>query len=196
MSRQNTRTVQEIKRSAFSILELMTVMGIMFVLMAIAVPVLNVKSNSVRRGASQVANILLLARAKAVTTRNHTRVVFFTNDCGRVDGWVSYAVLMSTNRTSDEAQSWVYLDNCQHLPKGSFFALLPGQQADMPCPDNISASMMLPCVEFTPTGSACEPCDIKIQEGVVRESLVIQRNTNNTLVVRIDEIIGKAKILQ
>lgn len=66
---------------AFTLIELITVMGIMVILMGVAVPSFNkiMKGNAQGQGANMVTAYLASARATALNSRRPTAVVFYTD---------------------------------------------------------------------------------------------------------------------
>lgn len=191
----------------FTLIELITVIGIMALMMVIAIPAFQsaTKGSAVGIGAGHLVNTLALARAKAVTGRTHVRVVFsdaaYTN--ATIIPKVSYAVLIWTNQESDVNANWIYLDRWQSLPKGAYFSTLPAAlgSATTPFPSNQSAGVTLSGVEFNSAGalasSAGSDVFIVVREGVVKpDGSVFGARSENTTSNCIYAATGRAKVIR
>ncbi len=193
--------------SAFTLIELIIVIGIIGLMMGIAVPAFNsaTRGNAVTAGASQLVNTLMMARAKAVTSRSHVRMVFAdgANTNLVAGGKVSYAVLLLTNQISDVPANWIYLDRWQNLPKGAYFTNLtvnlPTLPTQVPFPTNGGSSVSLSGLEFKSSGSLTSLNDlyILVQEGTLLPNGTIGNiKASNTISNRIFSVTGVAKVLR
>lgn len=161
------RTSNAARSAAFTLIELVTVIGIMALMIVIAIPAFTNKASAPRVGASDVANLLALVRQKAVSSRNHTAVIFSwdaatTNDT--IQARVSYAPVMCTNESV-----WIYLDRWSHLPKGAFFSNAPSSSVSCAFPTNGgTAAPFSYAVEFNSKGEAVSSSNVfTISEGVM-----------------------------
>lgn len=195
----------------FTLIELITVIGIMALMTVIAIPAFQsaTKGSAVGIGAGHLVNTLTLARAKAVTSRSHVRVVFAdgANTNATVFPKVSYALLMWTNQDLDPVldnvpANWVYLDRWQSLPKGAFFSTLPSNlPTDTPFPSNRTTGVTLAGFQFNSAGalagSAGNDVFIAVQEGVVKpDGSVFTKQSANTTSNRIYAATGRAKVIR
>ncbi len=128
------------------------------------------RSHAPLTGATQVANLLSLARQKAVSSRSRTAMVFSaivagppypTN--GTIHNLTSYTVLQQTN-----VNAWIYLDRWQHLPAGAYFSKLPISTLTFTFPTNGGLPVIAPAIEFTPRGersTTTTPSTYTVMEG-------------------------------
>lgn len=201
------RASRAARRAAFTLIELVIVIGIMALMMVLAVPAFQsvTKSSAVGIGASHLVNVLTLARTKAITGRTHVRVVFAdgSHTNATIFPKVSYAVLMWTNQNldplvDDTASSWIYLDRWQSLPKGAYFSTLPSSlSATTPFPSNLNTGVSLAGLQFNSAGALVSGSD---ESAVVREGVVMPNGTvtasssANTNAVVISYATGRAKV--
>lgn len=199
---------------AFTIVELILVVSIIVLMMAISVPTLAplLRGNAVSSGSSQLANTLNLARAKAITSRSHVRVIFseiMLSPPDATNSYVlaknSYSVLILTNQPSTTPANWVYIQRWQSLPKGAHFpallAALPTLNNN-PFPTNYisgGTSYSLPGIEFKSTGGLANPSStvsMDLIEGTVINGSVVNSNSVNKMTVTVDNLLGKAKVVK
>jgi len=127
-------------------------------MIVIAVPAFQsvTKSSAVGIGAGHLVNTLALARAKAVTTRSHVRVIFSTGantnaialPCrvtrccsGRIRIWIR----PSTGSTSTVGRP---------LPKGAYFSGFSGlSTCTVPFPSNQNVGVSMSGIEFNSAGA-------------------------------------------
>ncbi|MFZ4695511.1 MAG: pilus assembly FimT family protein [Verrucomicrobiia bacterium] len=201
------------RSTAFTLIELITVIGIMALMIVIAVPAFQsvTKSSAVGIGAGQLVNTLMLARSKAVASRTHVRVIFASESATNAlyPNATAYAVLQLTNReNSASLVNWIYLDRWQILPKGAFFSgfVSPASTSlslvNIPFPANTnvaSSTINARVIEFNSAGALTSSVDanVAVQEGVILPNGTAgSRNTANTNTVVVQWITGRAKILR
>ncbi len=190
------------RRRAFTVLELIVVMTIVFILLGLAVPAYQsaIKGNAPLSGATQLAGDLAFARQNAITTHNPTAVIFSdmtvaTNEI--ILSRISYAILQQTNG------AWSYLDRWHSLPRGAFFVVLPSSSGTFPFPTNnaLGTANGVPYIQFESTGEANVGATNVVMEGLMRKNgagivTLVNSNVNNVITGIVYRTTGLARVLQ
>ncbi len=189
----------------FTLVELLVVIGFIITLMSITAPAPRTsRANSVKSGTATFANLLVMARSKAIANRKTVRVVFadannISTNAGAL-AYKSYGVLMLTNQPAS-VTNWIYLDRWLTLPEGAYFPLstsLSGTTTDMPFPTNSTTPGpgSISYIEFKPSGSVNSSGDLSIliREGTLKGTVVMTSNVNNQITNFIYALTGRVKI--
>ena len=192
------------RSTAFTLIELITVIGIMALMMVIAIPAFQsvTKSSAVGIGAGHLVKTLALARAKAVTTRSRVRVVFAdgANNAAIALPQAAYGVLISTNQDDSgyPASVWVYLDRWQTIPKGAFLTNLTVLSTySVPFPSNSTFTANMRGIEFNSAGAVTSGSDLSIlvMEGALLPNGSYTRiRVQNVVTSYVYAATGRAKV--
>ncbi|MCC7519029.1 MAG: GspH/FimT family pseudopilin [Verrucomicrobiae bacterium] len=193
------------RSAAFTLIELIAVIGIMALMMVIAIPSFQslTKSSAVGIASGQLVNALNLARSQAVTTRSRVRVVFpdnpYTN--AMVLPKQSFAILQCTNHDDFSTANWVYLDRWHILPKGAYFSNLNALPAGtgVPFPTNGSPTAAnMAILEFNAAGTLTSgsDCSVVVQEGTIQEGTPVAVRAENCMTGLVYAATGRAKVLR
>ena len=205
----------------FTLIELLTVVVILGVILAIAIPaVTNLsKSMGLRAAIQKVPAAMALARQYAILNRRNIQVVFpnkfttGTTGTNLAPAYVSYAVI-------DMGPPVKYLSKWELLPVGSVFMdnnPILGPSATNPSLDNLGSATFpfpyatssvarLAFIEFTPIGSATPsplggPCQFTITEGFVNNGKPTPTSTftnslANYALISVNPVLGRVQVTQ
>lgn len=203
------------RREGFTLIEMLTVLVIVGIMVALALPAVTslMKSGGVSAASRHVSNMLGLARQLAITQRTYARVVFpYSDTTIQPDKWYrTYAVM--TNRNTTVANGWGYVTKWEYLPVGVIFTNGPTagslnsptslKREDLPFPATGSVPLRtLAFIEFSPTGAATPPSGssdsvLAITEGfvtVVGTPTPTAKALANVTAVNVNSIVGRIQV--
>ncbi|MBI4023928.1 MAG: hypothetical protein HY360_03045 [Verrucomicrobia bacterium] len=193
------------------------VIGIIAIMAAMAVPTMTAtRGNAPSTGAAEVANVLTLARQKAVTSRSHVMVIFPTNastfdltDANSIIlPRVSYTVLqekVEISQVNAESRNWQFIERWHHLPRGAFFPPngCPGAMPILTLITNAGPplagidNLNIPYIQFNARGEVISDGPrFAVQQGTVSAGSLIALSTNaaNTVSGIVYRITGAVKV--
>jgi len=190
------------KLDSFSLIELLVVIAIMAIIIAMAIPAYNsiTRGSAVSSGITQFTASVAAARQRAVTKRSYTAIVFsYDNGSGvyTTNETAQYAVSYTT--MARITNSWYYVDQWRHLPKGAFFSTVPSSTVDMPFPTNGGAIITgIPAIVFKTWGVPTAPCTFEVKEGAMRPggTTLINSNAYNFISGAVYRVTGSIKIFK
>lgn len=169
-------SIHSFRRSAFTLLEMLVVIGIISLLLIAVIPAVNSlsKSNGSKAAVSNFMNAVEQARALAITSRSATYVVFGDETLSSTDNTSpdryrakAYIIFRDENFVPVAVSKWYF------LPAGISF--LPGSSANsglmtdkdpmikFSCPGSVDpAPVALPFLKFDPNGTVAFPTNPNI----------------------------------
>ena len=199
---------------AFTLLELLVVMGIILILLAATVPaVIGLsKSNSLNSAGRIVTNILTIARSEAINRRTLVRFEIATTwSTDPTSAYRKFTLVQHdvTSGTDTQLTGWETLPTGTIFerqdplgtspPSGSgtyFFALSPPQTSTLKFAGN---DVPTNYIEFGPTGAldtpiASSPVRLRINQGAISGTNEVLTGTSNWFEMSVDSIVGRIKI--
>lgn len=199
-------------RSAFTLIELMVVMGIILLLVAALVPAVTslTKSNNINTAGRMISNVLTVARSEAINRRALIRFEVATSWPGDPDAAYRKFTLVQHDLTSGadtQLTKWetlpagVIFNPQDPTPgSGSYFFILNQVQT----PALTSGTQTIPTVyiEFLPTGAlnvapASSPVRLRMVQGFLASASatsVTSTGTSNWFETSVDSLVGRIKI--
>jgi prepilin-type N-terminal cleavage/methylation domain-containing protein len=203
--------------TAFTLIEMLTVIAIIGVILAVGIPAFTnmMKSGGLSAASRQIASTLTLARQYAITKRTNVRVVFpYSGTTGGginlAPPYQSYTAIAINGTTTNYISKW------EHLPLGTVFMDINAGVGSPPClndlgtanlpfPTNTNAALgpgnsaILAFIEFRPTGAASNPGTFTITEGFVSGTTVTPTSRNgitlaNVVTVSVDNVVGRIQV--
>ena len=199
-------------RIAFTLLELLVVMGIILLLVGALIPAVTslTKSNNLTNGGRIVSNVLTTARSEAISRRALIRFEVATSWPGDADAAYRKFTLVQHDLTSgadtqltkwDTLPAGVMFNPEDPTPgSGSYFFVLNQVQT----PPLTSGGQTIPTVyiEFLPTGAinvppANSPVRLRLVQGFLASATatsVTSTAPNNWFEASVDSLVGRIKI--
>jgi prepilin-type N-terminal cleavage/methylation domain-containing protein len=198
--------------SAFTLIELMVVIGIILLLVTAIVPAISslTKSNSLNAAGRLVANSLTVARSEAINRRALIRFEVATSWPGDPDAAYRKFTLVQQDlatATGNQLTKWESLPagvifNPQDPTPGSGSYLFGLNQVQNPALTSGGQTIPTVYVEFLPTGAinvstANSPVRMRLVQGFLASSAatsVTMTGPNNWFEASVDSLVGRIKI--
>lgn len=187
------------KHKAFTVLELVIVMFIVFLIMALTIPAyhLATKGGNTKYGAAEFRQYASYVRVASQLSQSSTMVLISTTNLGQSLPFISY---VGVRQSKDDPNIWVVIDKCKFLPKGTFFYDAPSNSVQTLLISNFfgTSSVTYETMNYIKfvNGERIGNGSVKIMQGVLMNgtSFTNSLNTNNSVSCDLNLYINRSTI--